>query len=161
MQDIRPWLETITSNKVSQIADVLGQSRANLNRQVKGETPIPAATVVKIARVYEVNPIYGLAAAGIISDEDVTDLAGSSDNALMARQLSDDELLAEMQRRVRFYVNQMQQEYEAGYDDGKLGRKRLSNRLSAAQALRSSRPSKVPKTIQFEDTSPKQLEKNN
>lgn len=104
---LKPWLATVTEDSINAIAQRLGVAQSNLNRQINGKTPMPAETVVKIARAYGVNPIPGLVEQGLISASEAADNAGLPDviyrnDAVEALQrVSDRQLVGEVERRLK------------------------------------------------------------
>lgn len=92
-KDLREWLKSLTPDPISVIAKRWGVDGSNLTRQIKGETPIPPATVVRIARDYGFNPVPGLAEAGLITAQELSEISA-------LQQCTDQLLIAEIERRL-------------------------------------------------------------
>lgn len=90
------WLESLTDDSQSVIAEKIGMSRRTLQNQIYG-TP-KMETIVKIAETYGLNPHLALTDLDYINARWLEDLVGDSDAALLAA--TEDELSQEVLRRM-------------------------------------------------------------
>lgn len=88
---IEAWLETRTGATRRQMALQIGQAPSTFNRNIE-----TAEVIIAVCRAYKINPIEGLIAAGIISQEEATAVAASAS----LKHVTEKELLHEMLRRV-------------------------------------------------------------
>jgi len=100
MPDMRPWIATFTDDPIIAIAERIGATQGNLNRQVNGTTNIPSETVVKIARAYDANPLPGLVEIGLIEPGDIRRSEQSISEREVLLQVSDEALVVEIRRRL-------------------------------------------------------------
>ena len=92
--------DLIGSDNFSTAANKAGFDKSAFTRWSRGANADPAFAV-KLARAYNANPIHALVVSGLLSSEEaklrMVDIGKSVD----ARILSDDELIAEIKRRLR------------------------------------------------------------
>lgn len=88
---IEAWLEANTGVTKRQMALQIGHAPSTFNRNID-----TAEIVVAVCRAYKLNPVKGLIALGVISEQDVT--AASATASLS--HVTEKELLQELLRRV-------------------------------------------------------------
>lgn len=89
--DIARWLELRTGATKRQMALKLGHTPSTFNRNIE-----TAEVIIAVCRQYGINPIEGLTAAQLISEDDVAASAGETS----LRAVSERSLLEEVLRRV-------------------------------------------------------------
>lgn len=97
--DIIEWIQSIAGGDArGAVADKAGQHRATFNRQYDAGR-VPPATIVAIARAYSADPLRGLVAAGLLTEDEIANLQPASAAEFLA-SLTDMDLLHELIRRV-------------------------------------------------------------
>ncbi|MCM6775674.1 hypothetical protein NDR87_18475 [Nocardia sp. CDC159] len=105
------------------IAARMGIGNNRVGRHLRESDPPVAETVIEFARAYGVNPVDGLVAAGLVSQEEALRAAASEP----LRSASTLQLLEELTRREREHLRETGTEAEAG--------KRRRRRAGIAEGL--------------------------
>lgn len=88
--NISEWLEHRTGDTKRQMALKLGHTPSTFNRNIE-----TAEVIIAVCRQYEINPVEGLVAAGILNIKEINDAAAEAD----LRNISETTLLEEVLRR--------------------------------------------------------------
>lgn len=96
---IEEWLESISDGATKgALAAAAGVERTTFNRQYDAGR-IPPQTIVAIARAYKADPLQGLVALGMLTEDEIAHLQPESAATFLAK-LPDRALLRELLRRV-------------------------------------------------------------
>lgn len=96
----KEWLKTIgRGHAPTRMAEEAGLYRGTFSRQYNADK-VPPDVIVAIARAYKADPLEGLVAAGLLTEEEV-DRVPPMSRAAFLDTFTDLELLEELMRRVR------------------------------------------------------------
>ncbi len=96
MNNSETWLRSVTDEAEGTISKRIGVYQSTLSRQLRNDNLTPE-NVVAIARAYRRSPLDGLAAIGLVNQEDIARAAAG----FGLPDATDEDLVAEVLRRIR------------------------------------------------------------